>query len=465
MFSAFLQVLLQVLSFVGYLFWQFLSLTWWFLVFIILVPLVYSAWFFWRKSMYKESFNNDCIIMEMRIPREIKKNPRAMEQVFTAIYSLRNVQGTLAEKWWDGEVTRWYALEIVSFGGETHFYVRLYRKQKTLLEAAFLSYYPDLELIEVDDYTDRLPKSIKEIEEQGYNLWGTEVVLSREDAYPIKTYEEFESPDEDKQYDTMASFFELFSSLKREEIIGFQILIAPKELEWWKKWEGLLNQLNTKENKKKMGTDTSFPSDFGLGPLPMFEVHKPDKDDMSFFRTAFRTPGETDVLKAVENNLSKVAFDTLIRFIYLSPKSTFMDSIPRRGVKGVLNQFATLNLNSFKFNDKTAVGTARVLLFHFPYIFPHVRAQYKKSRNIYNYVRREVPEENFIGKLFTSKIFNWNFHSKRFTMNTECLATLYHPPTFLALTAPHVKRIESRKGGPPAGLAIFGGEENVEKLR
>ena len=46
-----------------------------------------------------------------------------------------------------------------------------------------------------------------------------------------------------------------------------------------------------------------------------------------------------------------------------------------------------------------------------------------------------------------------------------CLATVFHPPGYLALTGPHVKRVESRKGGPPAGLAIFGGEENVEKLQ
>ena len=70
-----------------------------------------------------------------------------------------------------------------------------------------------------------------------------------------------------------------------------------------------------------------------------------------------------------------------------------------------------------------------------------------------------------MGKVMTSKFFNWNFKAENFEMNTECLATVFHPPGYLALTGPHVKRVESRKGGPPAGLAIFGGEENVEKLQ
>ncbi len=460
-----MDILFQLLAFIGAVIWEFLVWTWWFWAFILLAALTHSAWFFWRKSIFKEAI--DWITLEIKIPREILKNPKAMEQVLTAIYSLRNAPGTLAEKWWDGEVTRWYALELVTFGGETHMYVRLYKKQKSLMEAAFLSYYPDIELVEVDDYAQRLPQTVAEMNEQGYDLWGSDVVLSREAAYPIKTYTEFESPDENKQYDTMSSFLELFSSLKREEIIGFQILIAPTSPDWWKKWEGLLDKLKRsgEEVIPKMGTTTSFPSDYGLGPLPMFEISKPTKDDMKFLKTAFRTPGETDILKAVGNNLSKSAFDTLIRYVYLSPKSMYTDSIPRRGIQGVLNQFSSLNLNSLVRNDKTAVGAARVLLFHFPYLFPKKRGEYKKARVLHNYLRRELPEEEFIGKLMTSNIFNWNIHLKTFEMNTECLATIFHLPTSFTLTAPHIKRVESRKGGPPAGIAIFGGEENVEKLQ
>lgn len=140
----------------------------------------------------------------------------------------------------------------------------------------------------------------------------------------------------------------------------------------------------------------------------------------------------------------------------------YMDSIPRRGIQGVLNQFSALNLNTLVRNDKTAVGAPRVLLFHFPYIFPKKRGDLKKARVLHNYIKREIPEDEFIGKVMTSNIFNWNTHARWFEMNTECLASIFHPPSIMSLTAPHVKRVESRKGGPPAGLAIFGGEENVE---
>ena len=123
-----------------------------------------------------------------------------MEQVLTAIHSLRNYPGTLAEKWWDGEITRWYSLEIVTFGGETHFYVSVYYKHKALMEAAFLSYKPDLELVEVEDYAQRLPQNVEEMHEQGYDIWGSDVVLSREAAFAIKTYSEFECPEKLKMF-------------------------------------------------------------------------------------------------------------------------------------------------------------------------------------------------------------------------------------------------------------------------
>ncbi|MEK7555014.1 MAG: hypothetical protein AAB518_03470, partial [Patescibacteria group bacterium] len=157
-----------------------------------------STWLFWRQTLFEHSIQ--FVLLELRIPREVRKSPRAMEQVLMAIHSLRNTANDLQEKYWDGEVTRWYALEIASFSGETHFYIRTYHKQRRLVEAAFFSYYPDVEVVEVPDYIDRMPASIAEMEEQGYDVWGSEMKLAKEDAYPIRTYTDFEAPDEERQF-------------------------------------------------------------------------------------------------------------------------------------------------------------------------------------------------------------------------------------------------------------------------
>lgn len=440
---------------------EFLSLTWWLWAAFLLFPLFESTWLFWRQELFKKEIK--FILLELKIPREVKTNPRAMEQVLASIHGLRNVPSDLREKWWDGEITRWYSLEMISFGGEVHFYIRTYYKHRNLIEAAIFSYYRDVEIMEVEDYIDRLPSDVSDLRKQNYDLWGSEILLSKEDAYPIKSYLDFESPDEDKQYDPISLFIEVLAKAKKEEIVGIQILIAPAAPNWKDKWSDLVEELRAKkgvQEEKKYKTKIDFPG----GVLPAFSVSgKGDsKEEMPLIKSFMRTPGETDVLKAIEDNLSRAAFSTLIRFIYVSPQELFYDSYARRGLTGAFNQYGALDLNSFRQNY--AVST-RTRLWSWPHIFPKIRNQYRKQRLIINYRKREVPPETTIGRLLTSHLLNWNFSSKRYMLTTRSLATLFHPPTFMVLTAPHLRRVESRKIGPPAGLAIYGEEKEIEKYK
>lgn len=441
----------------------FLALSWWFWLFLLLLPVTISAWLHWRRELFKEDYQRNQVLLELKMPREILKNPRAMEQVLTGIYAMRNTATDLSEIWWEGEVTRWYSLEMASFGGEVHFYIRGFSKQKALIEAAFLSYYPDLEIEEVEDYINRIPRSLKELYAQGYDIWGTEMELDNEDAYPIKTYSEFESPDENKQYDTMSTYLEVLGKLRKEEFAAIQILIAPASPKWRDTWDGLVEELRAraaKQEKMMPKTAASFPG----GPLPALEVVSPQdsSEGNKFFRSFMRTPGETEVLEAVENNLSKPAFETLIRFIYLSPKVMFGDTYPRRGLAGIFKQFTALDLNSISWNSLTMTRTK---LWQWPYVFPKWRNEYRKDRVLWNYRKREMAPHTTVGRFATSYWLSWNFPTHNFHMNTECLATLFHPPTSFVLTAPHIKRVESRKAGPPAGTAVFGGEEEIEKFK
>ncbi len=441
---------------------DFLAMVWPLLAFAVFLPLFVSTWLYYRR----EKFKNEAIkwmLLELRIPREIRKSPRAMEQVLMAIHNLRNAATDFREKWWDGEVTLWFSLEIVSFGGEIHFYVRLHRKYKDMMEAAFFSYYPDVEVTEVDDYVDRFPADIQEMYGHGYDLWGGEMLLEKPDAYPIRTYPEFEAPEEEKQYDPISTFLEVLSKLKKEEMVGIQMLISPEDHgTWFGTWKPIvedLRQAKSEKAKTKVGSKTDFPG----GPLPAFEVMKTDsKDEPGFFKSFMRTPGETDVLKAVENNLSKPAFNTLIRFVYFSPQPLFYDSYPRRGLRAAFNQYGAVDINAFKINYAVATRTK---IWQWPHVFPKIRNEYRKQRILYEYRNRILPLDTLVGKLVTSHLFNWNFSSKTVGMSVESLATVYHPPTYIVMTAPHIRRVESRKAGPPAGLAIYGEESELEKYQ
>src|SRR3989344_5768370 len=206
--------------------------------FAVVFPLAQSTWLFWKQEEFKEKM--PFILVELRMPREVRKSPRAMEQILSAIHALRNFAGDFSEIWLDGEVTRWYSLELVSFGGEVHFYMRMYKKQRDLIEAAFYSYYPDLEIVDAEDYTKRLPHTVGELYQRGYDMWGAELKLTKEDAYPIKSYLDFEAVDEERQYDPISLALEVLGKLKSEEIIAIQILLEPASSKWKDEWKELI---------------------------------------------------------------------------------------------------------------------------------------------------------------------------------------------------------------------------------
>ncbi len=431
--------------------------TWWMWVFILLGPIFVEVWLFWKQETFKHEI--DWVLLELRMPREVRKSPMAMEQVLAALYALRNAPGDFQEKYLSGEITRWFSLELVSIGGEVHFYVRAVRAQKDLIEAAFFSYYSDVEVVEVDDYVKNLPETMTEAYEQGYELWGTELILAKNEAYPIKSYLDFEAPEEEKQYDPISLFLEVLGKTKREEFVGIQFEIAPAGDEWKRHGAHVVEELRSKKSEKGHGPGASMGVEFPH-ILPTFPVEKHDgKESSEFSKMFMRTPGETDVLKAVEENLSQAAFETVIRFIYLSPKQLYTDTFARRGVIGAFNQYASNDLNAFIQNPDMST---RAKVWAWPHLFPARRVYLRRERILSYYRHREVPPHVPIGKYFMGRFLNGE-HSKHFILTCRSLATLFHPPTYLVLTAPHVRRIESRKAGPPAGLPIYGGEETIEK--
>lgn len=369
------------------------------------------------------------VLLEIRIPREVRKSPKAMEQVFANIHALRNAPANWHEKYADGEVTLWYSMEVVSHGGDVHFYVQVPAVRRNLIEAFFYSQYVDIEITEVPDYIHRFPKTYDELAEKKYELFGSELILNKPDAYPIRTYMDYEAVAEEKELDPIASLLEVLGKLKKEEEAWVQILVRPVGNEWRVKGEALVKELKEKTSgrgKNEEGEDV----------------------------WNMRSPGETEVLKAVERNIAKPGFETVIRFVYIAPQSAYNWPFPYRGITAAFSQYAAADMNSFRNNYRvrTLVG-----FWFFPYVFAGTRRLWRR-RNIYQYYReRHMPDEPL-----------WGISPVRpmeMVLNTEELATIYHPPTMYVLTAPLMRRVESRRMGPPAGLPIFGGEDTTELFK
>lgn len=421
---------------------EFLYYTWPAFLFFGLFPVVQSIWVYWRNRVFEASLKWK--FLELKMPREVLRTPRSMDQFFHAIAGMRNSAGHLEEKYMLGEITIWFTLEIVSLGGEIHFYARVFDQYVGIFKGAMYAAYPEVEVVEAEDYVHKwVPHTVLDMELEGKDLYANEFVLAKEPAYPIKTYLQFETNVEEQQVDPMGAFLEALASIGPQEFAGLQYNIAPLGLGWGSHYAKLVEKLRT--------------------PQEASSAHASALDPESIVRAVMlqKSPGQTDILKAVERNLSKPAFDCRIHLLYIAPKKVFSDRVPRRALRGAFAQYNAGDLNSLVFNDRMNTKPG---YYDAPYVFKRTRRRARKNRNLHLWIERELGIHEWMGKKLSDHIFNW-WGSRTDILSTESLATLYHPPTTLVVTAPHTQRVESRKMGAPAGLPIYADESILDKFK
>ena len=137
----------------------------------------------------------------------------------------------------------------------------------------------------------------------------------------------------------------------------------------------------------------------------------------------FLSPGEQDVVKAIERKLSKVGFENVIRIIYVARQEVFSIHTFFSVVSG-LRQFSTQNLNAIKWNSSTLTAASQP--------FKKRKEIFRKKWLLYKYRLRYRP-------------------AKMNILNIEELATLFHFPGRV-VASPTLPRIQAKKGEPPAGL-------------
>lgn len=400
---------------------------WWIYSPIVLFLIFRNLWLFYVQARFIKSVQ--WTLLEVKIPKEVLKTPKAMEQVFAGFSGIRS-SINVADKYWEGKVQQWLSLEIVGKGGDVYFFIRTPVVFRNLVEANIYAQYPDAEIKEAADYVFDFPEDIPN---KDYNLWGTEFMLTKDDPYPIRTYLAFEESVEERRLDPLASLAEVLSKLKEGEHIWIQVLVRPADEEWKKRADDLVAKLIGKKVEKKGGAwwgvmawIGSFLRDMviGLHKIPE-EVPGAEKKEAAASLMQFLSPGEKEVVAAIEMNASKLGMETTIRFLYLG-RSDIFSRANVAAVIGTFKLFNTLNLNGFKPNIKTITSAN--------YFFKKRREYLKKRKMLQAYKLRM-------------------FLYKPYVLNIEELATIYHYPTYM-VEAPTVRRVAAKKGEPPIGLPI-----------
>ncbi len=438
----------------------FLLSLWWIYIPLILFLFAKDLWIKSRRDKFVGGL--EWVLLEVVPPRDIEKTPFAMEQLFAGLHGIQSVPNN-RERLVDGVFQRWFSFEMVSQGGEIHFFVRTLSLFRDLIESNIYAQYPEAEISQVADYVDTMPSDLPN---DDYSLWGTELVLTKEDAYPIRTYPTFESAatSEEQRVDPISSLLEVINKIGPDEHVWIQTLVRPVKDDWKEDGEKLRDELVGRKEDKEEGFLVKEIKGFGVAAksvaeeivtgvpvAPGGDAESKEKEDALFLWKT--TKAEQEVIHAIEQNISKFGFDVIIRFVYFAKKDNFSRARVA-AVIGSYKQFGTQNLNGFKPNPKVTPN------LDFAYQLKETRNTYRKKRVFASYRKREfIPQSEAISYLkpFIFErlpILNWFFiRSKPFVLNVEELATVYHFP-ITGVKAPLVPKVEAKKGEPPMGLPV-----------
>lgn len=402
------------------------------------------AWKFWVHYIQQDFLSGiDYVLLEIVPPREVLRNPRAMELFFTnALYHFSNKGGL--EAYWIGAVWFFHSLEIVSIEGQVHFYVRTPTRLKELVETQMYAQYPQAQVKVVEDYT----LAVDEITEDGkWKLWGCEWKLAKPDAYPIKTYVDFgldKDPKEEYKIDPISPVIELFGSLKKGEQMWLQIVVRPskKEFHTHGTWFGTHDWVQESQNE--------------LDKL-LHRYAKPEEGAL------VRPPGFASAdleVKGIVEKMTKIGFDTGIRTIYVAKKESYsMNS--RRNIRLIFRQYAKPLVNSIERHNATQadslggggfLGSFVMLSDKIVTLLSHrMLREYQERAFFYHPLRQQYFNEHSLIWPFSPWLFPAYFHSVFFVLNVEELATLWHFPGQI-LQVPTLERIESKEAAPPTNL-------------
>lgn len=404
--------------------WEIFSRVW----FIILpVPFYYLFKALWMSYKQREYFRSlDYVLLEIIPPRDIEKSPQPMESVFNGIAGILKTF-TPIEKFVNGIITNAFSFEMAGFDGAVHFYIRMPENYRNLIEAHIYAQYPDAEIIEVPDYVDNVPKIVPN---RSLDLWGADFELVRPDAYPIRTYKYFEESITGEMIDPLAALVEVMGKLEPGQQIWFQYIVIPEHETWHNTGRALADELAGKIKKRK-GVLADIWGDMvdvfsNIIPGLNQPVEFSQKEEKEQAPLEFRlTPGEKEILKALENNIGKYVFNIKMRFVYLGERENFSKANVSSFVGGI-KQFADFNLNSFKPNERSKTIAN--------YIFVDSRLRWRQRKIFKRYKDRDP-----VGK--------------KFILSSEELATVYHMPD-MSVVAPGVIKTEFKRGGAPSNLPV-----------
>lgn len=371
-----------------------------FFLFLILI-LAVSFFLAWRAARRLEVGERKSqiasgILLSIQLPKENEKLPVAAEQMFASMHGLLRFTPDVQEH---------ISLEMASSADGIRFYVYTPNEFKNFVESQIYAQYPTAEIREAVDYSKSIGDSA--------HVAATEVTLSKDFIFPIKTFRDFE-------VDPLAAVTSALSGLGIGEQVWMQILVRPVDDFWQDRGHEYVKMvregttpinLNPQDiiidvGKQIVSVGANIFPYIAKGPTPPPVGHDRPAPPPRL------SAGQELELKMIENKLSKIGFETKIRLVGIGPT----DEVARQKLSGILaslKQFTTANLNGF-IADPDSPSSSAVVASYQQRIFP----------------------ENEAGE---------------FILDIEELASIFHLPN-ISVETPAISWTRAKKGEPPLNL-------------
>lgn len=370
--------------------------------------------------------------LRIKLPMEVTKSPEAMEFVIAQIHNTANPDN-LFQTYQDGKRPLPFSFEIVSIGGEVRFYVNVpTKKTKNAFEANMYAQYPGVEIIEEPvDYAAEVPL---DFEKHDYEVMSFHMGKKKAQEFPIKTYIEFgldKMPKEEEKVDPITPMLEVLAMAEPHERIYIQYIAKPFRVSSFKNGQLMFGESESWEKEVEKEVNEILKRD----PQTKLSANRGVEDEEGGYQggNALITAGERDKIEAMERNAGKYAYETNIRWMYITKKGKFNGDIINPIIR-VFSQYDIIGRNAigvrwrtdFNYKDYIPGGKRKTL-------------QALKKQELKEYKLRKFFPKNALAepKIFTA----------------EELATIWHLPGQVALT-PTLNRIESQRSEAPSNLPV-----------
>ena len=362
------------------------------------------------------------ILLEIRLPRDTRRTPLAMETVFSSMH-IGGGENTWYKRIIQGRARPWYSYEIVSLGGQVHLYAWMREGWRRPFESYIYAQYPGVEVIEAMDYSRLTDPS-----HHPYTMTAFEFTKTKPQPYPIQTYPEYgldkvQKPEE--TVDPLAQLLEIMGSLGPKEQLWLQFVVRIHRGERYGVSSGKTWKDEAKEVIKALREEDAEINEYI------------DADGKKRTSTTYPNPtrAKTASIEAIERNTGKQAYDVGIRGIYMAPEDAAVGTMGG----ALVNIFKPFN--SEKHNSlMPAEGRWSNHFNDYPWEDRHGHHTAHANHAVLEFYRRRA-------------FFHPPYVGADNVMSTEELATLFHIPSS-SVTTPSLPRIQSTTSEAPGNLPI-----------